>query len=107
MVAGQVWVAPGPVLVPHVRRAIITRRSGLRIVGPAYRTLGILTGASRPCGGRGMGWLAPIESQKSVTDRDCLRLSRELPHIEHKFLVLGMANAWILLAEMAERGAAG
>jgi len=34
---------------------------------------------------------------------ECLRLSRELPNIEHKFLALGMANAWILLAEMAER----
>jgi hypothetical protein len=38
---------------------------------------------------------------------ECLRLSRELPSIEHKFLALGMANAWILLAEMAGRLAAG
>jgi len=37
----------------------------------------------------------------------CLQLSRELPNIEHKFLVLGMANAWILLAEMTERLAGG
>jgi hypothetical protein len=34
---------------------------------------------------------------------ECLRLSRELPNLEQKFLVLGMANAWILLAELAEK----
>jgi len=32
---------------------------------------------------------------------ECLRLSREPPSIEHKFMMLGMANAWILLAEWA------
>jgi len=37
----------------------------------------------------------------------CQQLSRELPNIEHKFLVLGTENAWILLAEVAERLAGG
>jgi len=55
------------------------------------------------------GIMRPAEIRASLHQRaeKCLRLSRELPDIEHKFLVLGMANAWILLAELAERLAAG
>ena len=53
--------------------------------------------------------MRPAEIRASLRQRaeECLRLSHELPNIEHKFLVLGMANAWILLAELAERLAGG
>jgi hypothetical protein len=53
--------------------------------------------------------MGPAEIRASLRKRaeECLRLSRELSSIEHKFLMLGMANAWILLAELAERLTAG
>jgi hypothetical protein len=38
-----------------------------------------------------------------TTAEKCLWLSREMAVPEQKFLLLGMAAAWITLAEMAER----
>ena len=53
--------------------------------------------------------MRPAEISASLQQRaeECLRLSRELSNIGHKFLVLVIANAWILLAELAERLAGG
>jgi hypothetical protein len=49
--------------------------------------------------------MRPAEICASLRKRaeECLRLPRELPNIEHKSLMRGLANGWILLAELAER----
>ncbi len=79
-----------------------------RLAGKVMRGLRVRVRASR-VPRRERSIMRPAEIRASLRQRaeECLRLSRELPNIEHKFLALGMANAWILLAEMADRLAGG
>jgi hypothetical protein len=44
--------------------------------------------------------MRPAEIRASLRKRaeECLRLFRELPNIEHKSLMRGLANGWILLS---------